>query len=138
MSLRHEDEECLVFDDLLALTPCHLNSVPTTAYMPDWRYLLKDPAQGLALIDRLFNRCCQVVEEQFYADEAWRARTFKDSPTFAQLRPHIAAGFNYPPSQYHLHLQFILPPLLPFQYALYLQGAYNTILLLLSILHWRS
>jgi hypothetical protein len=122
VSLRYEDEESLVFDDLLALSPCHLNSVPTTAYIPDWRYLLKDPAQGLALIDRLFGRCWQAVEEQFYADEAWRAKILKSGVTLAQLKDHVVAGFNYPPSQYHLHIQFIVPPFLPFQWALYLQG----------------
>lgn len=60
MSLRHEDEEILVFDDLLALTTCHLNGVPTSAYLPDWRYLLKAPERGLALIDSVFNRCWSV------------------------------------------------------------------------------
>ncbi|ELR25131.1 uncharacterized protein ACA1_288520 [Acanthamoeba castellanii str. Neff] len=122
VSLRYEDEESLVFDDLLALSPCHLNSVPTTAYIPDWRYLLKDPVQGLALIDRLFGRCWQAVEEQFYADEAWHAKILKSGVTLAQLKDHVVAGFNYPPSQYHLHIQFIVPPFLPFQWALYLQA----------------
>lgn len=126
VSLRYEDEESLVFDDLLALSPCHLNSVPTTAYIPDWRYLLKDPVQGLALIDRLFGRCWQAVEEQFYADEAWHAKILKSGVTLAQLKDHVVAGFNYPPSQYHLHIQFIVPPFLPFQWALYLQGVHFT------------
>ena len=69
VSLRYEDEESLVFDDLLALSPCHLNSVPTTAYIPDWRYLLKDPAQGLALIDRALD--AKAPFSWLTADEAY-------------------------------------------------------------------
>ena len=32
ISIRRQSAQLLVFDDLLALTPCHLNAVPTSAY----------------------------------------------------------------------------------------------------------
>jgi len=48
----------------------------------------------------------------------------KLSPDF--LRGHVAAGFNYPPSQYQLHLQFMLPPFTPFHYQQYLNGLHFT------------
>ncbi len=169
-----------VFDDLLSLTTCHLNSIITSRYIPDWRYLLKNPEQGKQIIDNLFDHCwkvtysikfdskclncfysipfhitcffkvhvfetvtvwltdwltetghhAQVLKEQFWSDEAWRSKTLKDaSHSFnseeqleRELKKHVCAGFNYPPSQYQLHLQFMLPPFLPFQYSLYLQG----------------
>lgn len=39
--MRYQDESLLVFDDLLALCPCHLNVIPSTVFLPDWRFLLK-------------------------------------------------------------------------------------------------
>ena len=96
--------------------------------MPDWRYLLKDPPQGLKIIDDLFDRCCNVLKEQFLANPEWRRKILRGGETLDidALRGDIAAGFNYPPSQYQLHLQFMLPPFLPFQYYLYLQGVHFT------------
>jgi hypothetical protein len=43
-----------------------------------------------------------------------------------ELKGHVCAGLNYPPSQYQLHVQFILPPLLPFHYHLYQRGTHFT------------
>lgn len=141
--MRYEDEECLVFDDLLSLTPCHLNAVPSSAYIPDWRYLLRRPESGLALIEGLLARCLQILEQQFCADSAWCTKILHPAAAAAAgagdasigaaeltkkliREQHLAVGFNYPPSQYQLHLQFMLPPFLPFQYALYLQGVHFT------------
>ena len=36
-------EELLVFDDPLCVSVCHLNVIPTRVYIPDLRYLFKDP-----------------------------------------------------------------------------------------------
>jgi hypothetical protein len=38
-----------------------------------------------------------------------------------ELRTHVIAGLNFPPSQYQLHLQYLLPPLLPFHVGLFKQ-----------------
>ncbi len=46
ISMRYEDESVLVFDDLLSLTPAHLNVIPTNQYIPDWRYLCNNPRLG--------------------------------------------------------------------------------------------
>lgn len=129
ISLRSEDEHYLVFDDLLALTPVHLNSVTTSVYMPDWRYLLKDPPRGLKILDDLFERCWKVTKEQFLSNVEWRRKLLHGGDRIEDLeslRREIAAGFNYPPSQYQLHMQFMLPPFLPFQYLQYLKGVHFT------------
>lgn len=54
--------------------------------------------------------------------QAWREKHFRDWRSYDEekLRPLAIAGFNSPPSQYQLHLQFMLPPFLPFQYYQYL------------------
>lgn len=44
----------------------------------------------------------------------------------AELESHLCVGCNYPPSQYQLHLQFMLPPFLPYHYRLYLDGVHFT------------
>lgn len=36
LSLRYQDEHFLAFDDLLGLSPCHFNIIPTSLYMSDW------------------------------------------------------------------------------------------------------
>jgi hypothetical protein len=46
ISVRSMAEDIIVFDDLLSLTPCHLNVVPTNMYCADWRYLLLKPKEG--------------------------------------------------------------------------------------------
>lgn len=128
ISLRHEDEQLMVFDDLLALTPCHLNCIPATSYIPDWRYLLRKPKAGLALIQSMYDQCFNVLKTSFFANKAWRTQHFRDgaSMTEADLRECLMAGFNYPPSQYQLHLQFMVLPLLPFHYHMYLKGTHFT------------
>eukprot|EP01087_Luapelamoeba_hula_P017373 TRINITY_DN5468_c0_g1_i1.p1 TRINITY_DN5468_c0_g1~~TRINITY_DN5468_c0_g1_i1.p1 ORF type:complete len:432 (-),score=77.22 TRINITY_DN5468_c0_g1_i1:169-1464(-) len=131
VSLRKQTTNTLVFDDLLALTSCHLNVVPTDCYLPDWRFLLKRPAEGRALAQRLFDSCYEgVLEPAFWANENWRKSVIspsqQDAHSSGSLRGHVAAGFNYPPSQYQLHLQFMLPPFLPFQYYMYLRGKHFT------------
>ena len=41
ISVRHQTEDTLVFDDLLALSTCHLNAIPTDVYISDLRFLLR-------------------------------------------------------------------------------------------------
>jgi hypothetical protein len=61
-------------------------------------------------------------------DAAWRGKILRDATdmTDDELKGHVCAGLNYPPSQYQLHVQFILPPLLPFHYHLYQRGTHFT------------
>lgn len=130
VSLRHQDAQTLVFDDLLALAPFHVNAIPTDVYAADWRVLLRDPARGLALVNRLHERCTHVLRSQFLAAPAWRRAVLSaDAAALSdeQLLRTVMSGFNYPPSQYQLHLQFMMTPLLPFQYLQYLRGLHFTV-----------
>lgn len=121
ISIRAQTEDYLVFDDLLALAPCHLNSIPTAVYVPDWRHLLTNPEQGLLLVDAMFEQAFQAAKAQFWGNDAWRnkfltpeAATLKDD----EIRELVISGMNFPPSQFQLHLQFMMPPLLPFHFNL--------------------
>ena len=40
------------------------------------------------------------------------------------LREHVIMAFNLPPSQYQLHLQYMLPPLLPSHLGVFRRGAH--------------
>jgi len=126
ISVRFQSADYLVFDDLLSLTPCHLNSIPATHFVPDWRYLLSKPKEGLEILNNLFETCWSVVQTQFLVNQEWAKKIFKGSVNPEELKKSIIAGFNYPPSQYQLHLQFMVPPLLPNHYLLYLNGVHYT------------
>jgi len=67
---------------------------------------------------------------QFLQNEEWRKKTIKNSETYVnnldELQKHLAVGFNYPPSQYQLHLQFMLTPFTPFHYYSYINGLHFT------------
>jgi hypothetical protein len=124
ISIRRETEYCLVMDDLLALSPLHFNVIPTTAYIPDWRYLLRRPAEGLQLIGALMRELLDTAKEQFLSNDAWRRAAIAHGH---QLHDgDFIAGFNFPPSQYQLHIQFMAPMLLPFQRYQYLKGVHYT------------
>jgi len=127
VSIRFQSSDYLVFDDLLSLCPCHLNVIPTTKYLTDWRYLLKRPKEGKILVEELFNITWDTVTKQFLSNNDWKNKILA-SGKFSEdiLRGHVAAGFNYPPSQYQLHLQFMLPPFTPFHYQQYLNGLHFT------------
>lgn len=51
--------------------------------------------------------CCR------HADPAWRHVWLKGPPSLEAMREYVVAGLNYPPSQYQLHLQFMVLPLRP-------------------------
>ena len=115
-----------MFDDPLALTRCHLCACPTDVYVPEMRHLFAAPAAGLALLRRLDDACWAAVEARFLADASWSGAALSQDAlalTRSELRGHVVAGLNFPPSQYQLHLQYMLPPLTPFHYGLYRAGA---------------
>jgi len=128
ISVRHADPNILVFDDLLALTPAHFNCIPTDQYIPDWRYLCRKPKEGLVLVNTMFETSWKAMKEQFLQNSAWKNKIFRlaDSIPDDDLRAHIACGCNYPPSQYQLHLQFMLPPFTPYHWLLYLNDMHFT------------
>ena len=120
LGLRYQDENFLCYNDILALSPCHLNCIPTTHHIPDWRYLLLAPERSLDLLRKMWEICSRAVEKQFWANTKWRnfnLRGAQDgSLTWEAFKGCFCTGMNYPPSQYQLHLQFIVPPLMPFDF----------------------
>lgn len=124
ISIRRQTSELVVFDDILSLSPCHLNVIPTTAFIPDWRFLLRRPAEGLRLICQLEGAAWGCVEE-FLKHDAWRTKMLRADPSGKRqqdFRQHVIAGCNFPPSQFQLHIQYFMMPFLPFQYKMYLDG----------------
>ena len=128
ISLRSQSPNILVFDDLLQLTTCHLNCIPTDVYIPDLRSLFENPTRGLALLLVMRDSAWNVALEQYLGNEEWRTKIMKNSNSLSddELKSHVCAGLNYPPSQYQLHLQFMLPPFTPFHWNLYQQGGHFT------------
>lgn len=136
ISIRYQDESTIVFDDLLALSPLHLNAIPTRHFIPDWRYLLRRPQEGLAVLDDLLRRCQDVANTQFLCEgSTWKSQFLREAPEDAtaasatvmfDAAQHMCCGFNYPPSQSQLHLQYICPNVMPFQHAQFLSGVHFT------------
>jgi len=128
ISMRAMDKESIVIDDLLALTATHFNVIPTNQYLSDWRYLCRKPKEGLQLIDSLFDKAWVVLRDQFLSNSEWRNKIISPETKLDinDFKNHLACGCNYPPSQYQLHLQFMLPPFLPQHWLLFLKGLHFT------------
>ncbi|KEG09900.1 hypothetical protein DQ04_04471010 [Trypanosoma grayi] len=124
ISIRHETDSLMVFDDPLALSPAHFCAIPTTDFIPDWRYLLCQPKRGLELVRSLLNACHKVLTEQFLENSEWKSTVLR-SPDM-EAKQHTLVGFNYPPSQNQLHVQYIVPPLMPHQFYMYCRGQHFT------------
>jgi len=114
ISLRRETDHVLIFDDMLALTPCHLNGIPKTHYIPDWRFLLTSPKQALELLDRLEAELWEATQP-FLQNREFRTAIYRGSVSDEDIRKKIIVSFNFPPSQFQLHVQWVCPPLTPFQ-----------------------
>mmetsp|Transcript_65684 Transcript_65684/g.186405 ORF Transcript_65684/g.186405 Transcript_65684/m.186405 type:complete len:408 (-) Transcript_65684:29-1252(-) len=115
ISLRRQTEEALVIDDLLALTPCHFNCIPRGHYIPDWRFLLRAPAEALRLLD-LMEAECWAAMGPFLENPEVRRAVFRGEASEADIRGRLIVSFNFPPSQFQLHVQWLVPPLLPFHH----------------------
>mmetsp|Transcript_7415 Transcript_7415/g.16346 ORF Transcript_7415/g.16346 Transcript_7415/m.16346 type:complete len:405 (+) Transcript_7415:150-1364(+) len=116
ISMRRETADVLCFDDMLALTPCHLNGISKRYYIPDCRYLMLNPSLGLKLLDELEQELMAATAE-FCMNEEWKKQTFKDpSISIEEIGSKVIKSFNFPPSQFQLHIQWLVPPLAPFQH----------------------
>eukprot|EP00931_Biecheleriopsis_adriatica_P006068 TRINITY_DN107526_c0_g1_i1.p1 TRINITY_DN107526_c0_g1~~TRINITY_DN107526_c0_g1_i1.p1 ORF type:complete len:438 (+),score=82.06 TRINITY_DN107526_c0_g1_i1:24-1337(+) len=124
LSLRLEEENVLVYDDLLARGSCHLNAIPSDCHLPDWRHLLRNPAEGRNLMKRLDDACWKAVQEQFWENDAWRTSNFRANAfrSAEDFRSQIYAGVNSVPSQFQIHLQYIVPAISPADYHQFLHG----------------
>jgi len=122
ISIRWQDKDFMCFDDPLAMTPCHLNTIPTSVYVPDLRFLFADPKRGLALVDRLLDVARNACHDQFWGHTAFREAYFagEERPSSTEVGEFALSGMNFPPSMFQLHLQFIHPPLLPFHFNMFM------------------
>ncbi|CAE7836442.1 unnamed protein product, partial [Symbiodinium necroappetens] len=68
ISMRHETEDIMVFDDPLAITRAHVLSV----YCPDIRSLFSDPPNALVLLNKMEQAAWTALEQGPLASEAWR------------------------------------------------------------------
>lgn len=115
ISLRRETEEVLIFDDMLQLAPCHFNGISRKYYIPDWRFLLTAPKLGLELLQLLESELWEATQP-FVKDSAFRKALYRGDVSDDFIKENIIASFNFPPSQFQLHVQWIVPPLMPFQH----------------------
>lgn len=122
ISLRAETSNVIVFDDPLALTPAHVCAVPTDVYVPTALELFSRPRQGALLLRQLEAAAWTALEQHYLDDSDWQSQVYGRMLRADELRDHVIAGMNVPPSQFQLHLQFMLPPLLPKHYALFRCG----------------
>lgn len=128
ISIRHQSPDTLIFDDPLALSSVHLNAVPTHTYIPDWRFLLLDPLRGITLLRDLTTAAWDVMHSTFLSNAAFVRSHFAPAVAdevladAAAAKPYVLDGLNLPPSQFQLHIQCMLLPLLP-QHAALLERA---------------
>lgn len=118
ISIRHASADVLVFDDMMQTTPVHFDAIPTDYYIQDWRWLLNRPQDGLALVNKL-SGCCDLALGKFWEPEGYKNKFIHPNAhdlSLQQISELVAAGFNYPPSQFQLHLQYMLPPFMPYQF----------------------
>eukprot|EP00913_Durusdinium_trenchii_P000792 g739.t1 len=116
ISLRVQTPEFLCFDDPLQCSPRQVG---------DKQRLVA----GLALVKQLEQIASEAALEQYWNHEAFRETIWagQKRPTHWQaLQGWAVMGFNFPPSMFQLHLQFIHLPLFPFHYNLLQRGEHLT------------
>jgi len=127
ISMRLETKDIMVFDDPLAITRAHVLSVPTDVYCPDIRSLFVDPGPALALLKKMEDSAWAGLQNGHLASAEWRRKALSPAGNempLEALREHVIMAFNLPPSQYQLHLQYMLPPLLPSHLGVFRRGAH--------------
>jgi hypothetical protein len=129
ISTRAESDSMLVFDDPLAITRAHVCSIPTGTYVPDMRSLFAYPAAGLALMNKMDAAAWDAVTANYLDNEPFVTKALSPAALALsrdELRTHVIAGLNFPPSQFQIHLQYMLPPFTPFHAGMYKNGAHYT------------
>eukprot|EP01061_Rhynchopus_euleeides_P002767 TRINITY_DN12129_c0_g1_i1.p1 TRINITY_DN12129_c0_g1~~TRINITY_DN12129_c0_g1_i1.p1 ORF type:complete len:384 (+),score=137.52 TRINITY_DN12129_c0_g1_i1:72-1223(+) len=128
LSLRHQTDRLLVIDDLLCLSGCHINSIWAKHWIRDVRTLFLNPAVSVRILDEMFAAVRKVYLEAFVANKAFVGANVRNPPTTDEgWLDMVACGFNTPPSQYQLHMQFVMAPVLPFHAAQLLKGLHFTL-----------
>jgi hypothetical protein len=85
-------------------------------YIPDFRYLLLAPEPALEMLD-IWESEVRSATQSFLDNSAYRT-LYKDGITDADILANVSACFNFPPSQFQLHMQWIVPPMMPFHHRL--------------------
>lgn len=131
ISIRYQGLNQLVYDDFLQLSRCHLNVIPTDCFITDLRFLLPFPKQGLNMILGLEKSIKDVLKKDFFSNGGFMKKMFgkvgtKEMSEEEIFDNYVLFGLNCPPSQYLLHVQAILLPLMPYQYYMYQMGNHFT------------
>jgi len=127
VSTRRESPEMLAFDDPLGVGVVHLCVIPTNVFCPDLRFLFRDPAKGLKLVDDLMEFGRQAVLEHYWSNAEFRSKYWcgeKPPETLEDMIELAGLGFNFPPSMFQLHLQFIHGPWFPFHEVMLRKGVH--------------
>jgi len=115
ISLRRSTEHVLIFDDMLSLTPCHFNAISAKYYIPNWTFLLRAPRQGLELLD-LLEAEIWTAAAPFVNNLEFRKTMFRNVASEEDIQNSAISYFNCPPSIFQMHVQWMLPPLMPYQH----------------------
>ena len=131
-SIRYEDRNFFVYDDIMQTTMIHLNSIPTFVYIPDFRYLFSRPQVGLGIVRDLYRvgklGAVGMLGEEEFVEKFYSQKAKNEMAKVGideWIDANVFAGFNFPPSQCQLHLQFILPPYVPYHSVLLAEGKHG-------------
>jgi len=113
ISLRAESDRFIVFDDLLATAPMHTLIIPTFSWIPDFRHFFLAPQDALGIIEEMYQEGRKVMQEQFWNNKDFHDKYWSNVEDMDSL---IVAGFNYPPSVWQVHMQFLAAPSSPYFY----------------------
>jgi hypothetical protein len=94
--------------------------------------LFLNPSRGIEIIDSLFEKATRAATEMLKVEGFCRKFLSSDALELLHamgpdkfIRRFVFSGFNYPPSQCQLHLQFILPPYVPYHAVLLAEGKHS-------------
>ena len=126
-SIRLENEDVLIFDDLGYNSPGQVVTIPTKVYIPNVSFLFNNYAEALELLDTMNAARKQVYTDQFLQNSEWLEMMFGSDAkllfngdadkNWETLQSLMRVGFNYPPSQFQLHIQTSVVPLTPFNHS---------------------
>ena len=114
ISLRLENRGIVVIDAVTAVSPVHLIAFPTGHLIPDFLHYLLDPEKGLKLHDEMRVAILKVAEDVF--PDVITNLCPKGHWSREDLLSCALIGYNLPPSQDHVHLKYMMAPLLPLQH----------------------
>jgi hypothetical protein len=118
--------EVLVYDDALALAYVHLNAIPFDTWCPDLTYLYRNPQLALVYLRLMYRECKRQAVKIINSHPSRRAKVGVEAPDSDPIEDvddrFIFAGFNFPPSENQLHLQFMVAPMVPGQYERAIPG----------------